>query len=275
MEIKSESMNIHEKNQVVYLSFPHLESLPFIKHGFTTRIGGISEGIYESMNLNFSTGDKRENVLENYKIICKTLEIDYNNLVLSAQTHDIHIKCVEDGDRGKGILREKDYLEIDGLITNVANIPLVTLYADCVPVFFVDPVRKVVGLAHAGWKGTVKGIVEKMVGKFVDVYGSKKEEILVGIGPSIGSCCFEVEKDVAEEFEKIALFKEYVINKGTGKYMIDLWAINKAILIEAGIGAENIILTDICTKCNKDMLFSHRGHQGKRGGMAAIIQLKE
>lgn len=273
MDIKSNRLNLVNIGKVKYFSFPHFESYPILKHAFTTRFGGISKGIYDSMNLNFASGDEKTNVIENYKIICKTLGIEFNNLVLSSQTHESEIKCVYGEDKGKGITKDRDYIGIDGLITNVPNIPLVTLYADCVPIFFFDPVKKVIGLAHAGWKGTVKQIGVKMTDKFVKEYGSSKKDILVGIGPSIGKCCFEVESEVVEEFENINTNKENIVNKGNGKYIIDLWTVNQEKMIQSGIRRENIIVTDVCTKCNKDILFSHRGHNGKRGGMAAIIQL--
>jgi len=273
MEIKSESLNINQQDKVLFFSFPHFEKYPFINHGFSSRLGGVSHGIYESMNLNFASGDDRDKIIENYKIICRALNLNFENLVISSQTHDAEIRCVTEEDRGKGIIKARDYDGIDGLITNIPGIPLVTLYADCVPLFFMDPVKRVVGLAHAGWKGTVKGIGQKMIQKFVDIYGSSKSDILVGVGPSIGQCCFEVESDVVNKFVKIISNDNSIKDMGNGKYMMDLWDINKEILIQSGIDKRNIVVTDVCTKCNKDILFSHRGHNGKRGGMAAIIQL--
>ena len=275
MKLKSEKLTIVQKGEVVYFTFPHFDKYNFVKHGFTSKLGGVSDGIYESLNLNFSVGDKHDNVIENYKIIAKALNINFENLVLSSQIHESEIKCVNKSDRGKGITQSRDYEGIDGLITNEPEVALVTLYADCVPLFFLDPVKRVVGLAHAGWKGTVKEIGRKMVEKFVNQYRSNKEDILVGIGPSIGDCCYEVGEEVVEQFKGIKASDNNIISKSNLKYMLDLWSINKDILIESGIKENNIVVTDICTNCNKDYLFSHRGHHGKRGGMAAIIQLEE
>lgn len=274
MEINTKNLNLIKKGNVVYFAFPHFEKYSFVKHGFTSRLGGVSEGIFQSMNLNFSVGDKKEHVIENYKIISDALDIEFKNLVLSSQTHDAKIISVNKQDRGKGIIRERDYYGIDGLLTDDPQVALVTLYADCVPIFFLDPIKRVVGLAHAGWKGTVKGIGPNMVKRFVDIYGSDKNDILVGIGPSIGNCCFEVEQDVVDEFQKISIGSKCLEWKGNNKYMIDLWKANSELLLKEGINSNNLVVTDICTKCNKDILFSHRGHDGKRGGMAAIIQLE-
>ncbi|MDR5659357.1 peptidoglycan editing factor PgeF [Serpentinicella sp. ANB-PHB4] len=274
--IKSKKLNIHKNSDVTYFTFPSFDQYAFIKHGFSTRLGGVSEGIYASMNLSFTVGDKKENVLENYRRFCNALGIDYKNLVLSSQTHGNAVRVVTKEDMGKGITKVRDYDHIDGLITNEPNLALVTHYADCVPLFFLDPEKKVVGVAHAGWKGTVGKIGEKMIDRFKDHYGSNPEDILVGIGPSIGVCCYEVSGDVIEQFKKLGPEdKKWWIDKRNDKYQIDLWGLNRTILERRGVKTNNITVTDICTRCNKEYLFSHRGHLGKRGGLAAVIQLNE
>lgn len=273
--IESHSLKTNIRDGVLYFTFPAFEKYDFITHAFSSRLGGVSQGIYESMNLGFNTGDSYDNVLQNYGALCKALSINRDDLVLSDQQHDIKIMRVEEVDKGKGITKSKDYSCIDGLVTNKPGIPLVTFYADCVPLFFLDPVKKVVGMAHSGWKGTVNKIGKEMICKFVSDYRCNIGDILVGIGPSIGPCCYEVDEAVCQQFGKLDYVNSTASIKpqGNGKYIIDLWEVNKTLLISEGIKHQNITVTDLCTKCNKDIFFSHRGHSGKRGSLVGIIQL--
>jgi len=273
-KMHSNSMKINKVGEFVYLTFPSFEQFEEIRHGFTTRHGGVSTGCLESMNLGFGRGDSKENILKNYEVACSAMGLDYSRCVVSDQVHEDEIRIVDEQDCGKGLVFKKDYKGIDGLITDKPNVPLVTLYADCVPLFFYDPVRKVIGTAHAGWRGTVRKIGSRMISKFVEVYGSKAEDIWVAIAPSIGPCCYEVDQVVKDEFMTMDLdVKPFIEEKSNGKYHIDLWGINRAILIDAGVLEGHISVTDLCTKCNKEEFFSHRGHNGKRGNMAAIISL--
>ena len=269
MEKYNINKKIYKSKEVVYLTFPLLEQFSFIVHGFSTRYGGVSSGIYQSMNFAFNSHDKKENVQENYRIFSEILGIDCNNMVLSAQEHGTNIKIVKKDDKGKGIKVPKDYNNIDGLATNISNIHLVAFFADCVPLFFADPSRQVVGIAHSGWKGTAGKIAENMVNVLCQAYKSKLSDIFVAIGPSIGPCCYEVGEEVA------AFFSENVKKcKDDGKYIIDLWQANKNILTNAGIPETNIVCSELCTMCNKDMFFSHRGHKGRRGTMIGVIGIK-
>ncbi len=180
-------------------------------------------------------------------------------------------------DKGKGLLKKSDIDDADGLITNETGIALTTFYADCVPVYFLDPVLKVIAMAHSGWRGTVKQISAKAVCKMKKDYGCDSKNILVGIGPSIKKCCFEVEYPVVEEFEKKLPFsKEFIFkdNEKIGKYKIDLQSIIEKTLVSAGILSYNIENADICTKCNPDLFFSHRNMGNERGSLAGIIALK-
>ena len=177
-------------------------------------------------------------------------------------------------DRGKGVVRQKDYADIDGLVTNEKGIVLVTFFADCVPLYFVDPVRKAIGLSHSGWRGTVNRMGEKTIEKMEEVYGSRREELVAAIGPSICMSCYEVGEDVAEEFKKAFPKQEEILKKKqNGKYLLDLWSANYRILVNAGVKPENISVTDICTCCNGDELFSHRKSMGKRGNLGAFLGL--
>lgn len=275
--LKSEVFNIKEDKALKYITIPSFEKTGLVNHCFSTRLGGVSEEIFNSMNLGFNRGDSDENVRENFRILCDAVDIDHRDLVFSNQVHEDIIKVVSSEDKGKGIYRESDIVGVDALITNESKVPLVTFYADCVPIFLFDPVEKVIALSHAGWRGTVKKIGSKTVQKMMKDFGCRQENILAAIAPSIGQCCFEVDQPVVDEFKKIfndEEQKKIIIEKSNGKYMIDLWTTNGLILQGAGIRKENITITDICTKCNKEVLFSHRGSNGKRGSLAAIMELR-
>lgn len=266
-----------EKNGIRYLQFPALLEPEVCRHLFSTRIGGVSEGDLGSMNLSYTRGDKPENVDENFRRIAGILSCTMDDFVLSHQTHTTNVRVITEADRGKGITRERDYEDVDGLITNVPGVVLSTFYADCVPLYFVDPVKKAIGLSHSGWRGTVNKMGKVTVQKMMAEYGCNPNDIIAAIGPSICVDCYEVSMDVAQEF--MIAFKNadnldsIVILKNEEKAMLDLWQANLAVLIEAGISKENISLPDICTACNKDILFSHRASNGKRGNLGAFLVL--
>lgn len=266
-----------EKNGIRYLQFPALLEPEVCRHLFSTRIGGVSEGDLGSMNLSYTRGDKTENVDENFRRIAGILNCTMDDFVLSHQTHTTNVRIITEADKGKGITRERDYEDVDGLITNVPGIVLSTFYADCVPLYFVDSVKKAIGLSHSGWRGTVNKMGKVTVQKMMAEYGCNPKDIIAVIGPSICVDCYEVSMDVAQEF--MTAFKNadnldsIVIPKNEEKAMLDLWQANLAVLTEAGIPKENISLPDICTACNKDILFSHRASNGKRGNLGAFLVL--
>lgn len=256
------------------IQYNSLCSLNFIKHGFTTRLGGVSEGIFSSLNLSFSRGDEKEAVLTNYRRIEKKIGYKIEDFVASHQTHTTNIRIVSDKDKGKGIIKPQDYEEVDGLMTDEKDIVLFTYYADCVPLYFVDTVKKVIALSHSGRMGTVKRMGAKTIEKMISVYGSKTEDIICAIGPSICKDCYEVGEEVAEEFKRefdVQEVKDFLEYKQNGKYQLDLWRANEIILLNAGIKKENIENRQICTCCNEDILFSHRASKGKRGNLAAFM----
>ena len=271
----SKTLNINTKNGVTYITFPKFEKTGIVNHLFSTRIGGVSQGKYASMNLSFNNGDRREAVLENYRRLCDCEGIDVNNLVLSRQTHTDNIKIVTKEHCGTGIFKES-FQDIDGLITNQSGVALVTQYADCTPLAFIDPVKRVIATSHAGWRGTVKQIGKKTVEKMTLEFGCNPNDIIVGIGPCIGKCCYEVDDPVYNEFVKLSYLNldKIFSPKSNGKYMLNLVEANKQILMAAGIRQENIDLSDICTCCNADTLHSHRASKGERGNLALIIALK-
>ncbi len=266
----------HRVGDLLYYSFPAFDKLGFVRHGFSTRLGGVSEGLFSSMNLGFGRGDADTAVLENYRRFCAAIGVKAEDVVLSAQTHTTNVYTVTAVDRGRGITRPRGYTDVDGLITNEANLVLCTHYADCVPLFFADTARRAVATAHAGWRGTVGGIAEKTVARMATEYGSRPEDILVGIGPSIGKCCFEVDTPVLDEFSKLAFFDDTCFsNDGNGKYHIDLWEVNRRYLLKSGVKANNITVTDICTRCHPDVLWSHRACGAARGSLAAFIAIAD
>ncbi len=294
--INGEVIKQNCREEMEYLTFPLLENTGVVKHLFSTRLGGVSEGIYASMNLSFQRGDNPEHVLENYRRVARVLGTVPENMVSSKQTHTTNIRRVTVEDKGKGVVTPLDYDDIDGLITNEKGIVLVTSYADCVPLYFVDPINKAIGLAHSGWRGTVQRMGECVVKAMEKEFGSRPQDMVAAIGPSICQECYEVSEDVAEEFqtmlngsqETIAQIRDslcYADNKPfpqvvepgkeKGKYQLDLWLANAIILRQAGIPLEQIAITDICTCHNDAYLFSHRASKGKRGNLAAFLMLKE
>ena len=270
--------SVTAENGVPYLRFPMLESESFIEHGFSTRKGGVSTGIYESMNLTFNLEDDPENVSENFRRMAAALHTVPEKMVYSKQTHTTNVLKIEEHHKGMGIVRERDFDSIDGLVTNMPGICLVTFYADCVPLYFVDPVKKAIGLSHSGWRGTVGKIGKVTIELMQKTYGSDPEDIIAAIGPSICRDCYEVSGDVIQQFRESfdeAYWPELFYKKENGKYQLDLWRANERIFTEAGIREDHIAVTNVCTHCNPDILFSHRTTGDKRGNVSAFLALKQ
>lgn len=267
---------IKYKNGVPYISYNALEKIPWMTHGFSTRAGGVSEGCLSSMNLGHGRNDAEENVIRNHEIIAEAIGFDAHNIVASRQTHTTNVRVVSKEDCGKGVYKERDYDDVDGMITNEKNIVLATYFADCVPLYIVDTKNKAIGLSHSGWRGTVGKIGRVTLEKMNEQYGTKPKDTVVCIGPSICQNCYEISLDVAEEFMKaFPNHKEEILkDKGNDKFLLDLWECNRIIFEEAGVLAENINLPDLCTCCNSEFLFSHRATNGKRGNLAAFLSLK-
>ena len=277
MKINSKTMTLNENKGVPYLTYNRLSDIDFIRHAFSTKHGGVSKGEWTSMNFAFSRGDNPENVIENYKIFSDAVGFDYNSLVTSSQDHHTYVRPVTKNECGIGIWREKDMMSVDALITNEPNVTLVTHYADCTPLFFVDTVKKAIGLAHAGWRGTVGKIGEEVIKKMTALYGTNPSNVVVAIGPAISKCCYEVDKDCAENFYDLKDLdnSKFIFPKNDGKYMIDLLETNRQIVMKAGVKEENIVLSDLCTKCNSDLLWSHRATNGHRGTMCAFMCIEK
>lgn len=265
--------HLQKKGDCQFLTFPQWEKYGELKHMFTTRYGGVSEGCCGTWNFGAKSLDSVENIHRNYEILADVLETDLQHMVTSAQTHTTNIRIVSGEDGEAGIPPTPGFQDVDGLLTDERNLAIITGHADCNAVFFFDPVKQVIGLAHSGWKGTLGGISEQMVSKMVESYGCRPSDIQAGIGPSLCQDCFEVDQDVADLFfERNAAYRDFAYSRGIKSY-IDLKQIIKYDLRRSGLLEENLFDMGLCTKENTDMFFSHRGQQGKRGIMAAVMML--
>ena len=272
------SCQLNEKNKVPYITFPKLQRYEQdIVHGFSTRLGGVSTKHWSTMNLSFSRGDDQKTVMENHRLFADAVGYNKEKLVFSDQVHLTKIYKVTSQDAGKGIIKESDIKGIDGLVTNEPGIPLITFYADCVPLFFYDPVKKVVGMAHSGWRGTVGKIGAEMIRFMEKEYDSQPKDIVCAIAPSICQKCYEVSEDVAVQFLEV-FGKDYgdelLYQKENGKYQLNLHYACEQTLLDAGIKKENIDVTNLCTCCNPELFFSHRITGDKRGNLAGVIGLR-
>ena len=200
MEFHSKTMTLNNADSVPYLTYNSLSEIKFINHAFTTRLGGVSEGEFTSMNTAFNRNDDPNRVTENYKRICGSAGFEFESLVASAQDHHTYVRAVTSKEKGIGIYRPRDLESVDALITNEPGVTLVTYYADCTPLFFVDVKNRAIGLAHAGWRGTVGRIGEKVIEKMTALYGTDPKNVTCAVGPAISVCCYEVDEPCAANF---------------------------------------------------------------------------
>ncbi|MGN0347786.1 MAG: peptidoglycan editing factor PgeF [Lachnospiraceae bacterium] len=277
-----------EKQGVAYMEFPGLKKIQGIHHLFSTRFGGVSENEFSTMNLSFTRGDREEAVKENYQRIAAVLGTRPQHMVATYQTHTTNVMRVTTRERGLGVTQPKQMRDVDGLFTNEKGVTLLAYFADCVPLYFVDPEKMVIGLAHSGWKGTCNGIGYEMILAMECEFGCVPENIHVAIGPSICSSCYEVSEDLFDEFAnhfwprfgsegfqlldtQSALFRR----KDYGKYHLNLQLANQLIFRKAGILEKHMECTNVCTCCNPELLFSHRATQGKRGNLCAFLGIDD
>lgn len=265
-----------ESNGVVWIEFEALQGLP-VKHAYSTRLGGVSTGVCESMNLRSCEWDTRANYEENMRRFCAALDVPFERIVASHQTHTTNVRVVTEADVPTGTLFGRAFMDVDGLVTNVRNAVLVTSFADCIPLYLVDPVKGAIGMSHAGWRGTVGEIGRVTVETMAEAYGTNPADLIACIGPGICQDCYEVGTDVYGAFEKGFAddqIKQIFVKKPHGKYQLDLWLANKLVLQKTGVKPEHIFLTDICTKCNSGYLFSHRVMGNKRGNQCGFLMLE-
>ncbi len=256
-----------KKGNLEYLTALNLD----IPHAFTTRLGGVSEGVFSSLNIAMHRGDDDANVERNFEILADALDFDINNVVLTRQTHSDTVRVVtKDDSRG---LDHHNYPECDALITNDAGTVLVVFTTDCTPILLWDSVTGAVGAVHAGWRGTAADIADKTVRRMVSEFGCNSADIRAAIGPNIGICCFETDRDVPDAIlEAFGKDAEAFIRKTGEKYHVDLKEINALALRRAGV--ENIEISDDCTMCNPDLFWSHRVFGAERGSQGALIVCK-
>lgn len=275
MELKYKNQehifDVKETKDVPYLSFPLIEQTGIVNHGFSTKLGGVSTGHCATMNISITRGDSPEAVAENKRRIGAAIGVKPEDMTFTHQTHTTNVAVVEEGMRGGR------FMETDGMVTDVPGICLVTFYADCVPLYFVDPVNRAIGLSHSGWRGTVHRMGKVTIDKMEKTYGTKPEDVIAAIGPSICQDCYEVSTDVIQEFK--ANFREdcwehLFYETDNGKYQLSLWKANEYVLLETGVRREHIAVTNVCTHCNPDVLFSHRTTGEKRGNLSAFLALK-
>lgn len=285
-----------ESNQeMAYFTFDGIERTGIVEHFFSTRMGGVSAGHTASFNFSYSQGDKKENVDENFRRAAAYFGKKPDDIVCSQQTHTTNVRKVTAADKGKGVVRERDYADVDGLITQERGIILATFFADCVPLFIVDCVSHSIGLSHSGWRGTVGKMGKVTLECMAREFGTRAEDVRVAIAPSICQNCYEVSEDVALAFAEAFprnddMAREFLMRycdeismkdiedclfykKENGKYQLNLWYANFRVFRDAGVPDKQIEVTDVCTCCNPNLLFSHRASMGKRGNLGAFMML--
>ncbi|MBO8171131.1 MAG: peptidoglycan editing factor PgeF [Bacillaceae bacterium] len=266
-----------ETESLLYIS-TWIRKFPFLKAGISTRLGGVSGPPFNELNLGMHVGDEKDDVIENRKQLAQKAGFSYETWTCANQVHGKRITRIDRNNAGSGRLDvESAVPETDGLYTTAAGIMLTSFYADCVPLYFVDPVRRVVGLAHAGWRGTAAGIAVEMVETLKRDPGSDVNTIHVAIGPSIGPCCYEVDHRVADRFQELLQedVQHILTPEGANTFMLDLKESNRILLERAGISPSHIELSRYCTSCRTDLFYSHRKEGGKTGRMASFIGIMD
>ena len=259
------------------LLFENLAGYKEVKHFLTTRAGGFSNAPYNSLNLGLHVGDDPEKVIKNRERLAATMRIPLNRLTVARQIHSDNVTVVTQGLRGKGCRRHDDAIkDTDAMVTDIAHTCLVVLVADCVPILFFDPSKRVIGIAHAGWKGTLQLIASKTVQVMEEVFGSSLQDIMVGMGPSIGPCCYKVGSEVIAQVEDIFPDqKGCIVNRSEdGSGYLDLWEANLRQLVTAGVEREHIEMARQCTCHHPDLFFSYRYQKGDTGRFSAGIMLR-
>ena len=266
------SFETHQQNGLVVLTSPLLSG---VRHGFSTRPGGVSAPPFDALNLGVGRGDDPTAVAENYRRFCAAVGLDERRAVLSKQVHETTVRRCTADDAGKGLLRQRDYTA-DALITDEKDLPLAVFSADCGIILLYDPVHPAIGAIHAGWRGCAGGIVEKTVRELERAYGSRPADLRAAVGPCIGRCCFETDGDVPAAMTA-ALGGDaapYLERRGA-KWHVDLAGLNRQWLLRAGVPAEHIDMCGLCTACRPDLFWSHRKMGEARGVQCAMLSLTE
>ena len=261
----------HDLSGLVYHSSSLLDGT---RHAFTTRLGGVSKGPFASLNLRFSSDDARENVIENYRLLCDAIGVDVTRAVPTHQLHHDNIRVVTEADAGKLFSKPRDYEDVDALITDVPHIPLFIYSADCGITLLHDPVSRCIGAVHSGWRGVAMGILPKTVEEMCRVYGARPENIRLAMGASICQNCFETDGDVPDAMrDAMGSAADPFMERRGAKWHIDLRGINVHRLKALGVQEQHMDLLPLCTACRTDLYWSHRLTGGNRGVQGAVIAL--
>ncbi len=267
----------HHTSQILNLQPFDIITKKKLVVGFTTKNGGYSEAPFQSLNLGLHVNDDDTAVVSNKEIIAKSLHFPLDQWVGCEQVHENKIVKVTKEHCGRGVLKYEDSIQkTDGIYTNESGIFLTLCFADCVPLYFYEPKRNLIGLAHAGWKGTVKDIAGEMIRKWEKEEGVCPKEVYVSIGPSIEECCYIVDNHVIDFVNQLGDFRNLVYKEvSSGQYTLSLKKLNQQLMITAGIPENQISVSSYCTSCSRDLFFSHRRDRGRTGRMLSFIGLKE
>jgi len=275
-ELKDGYMLRHPHGKLLYLSYQMFQPFDTLTNVVSTRLGGVSQPPYHALNLGLSVGDDQTNVIQNRTLFCDEVGIDLRTVTVGHLIQGTHIEVVSPTQRGRGAIdRESGLPGTDGLITNTPGISLLLLIADCAAISFFDPKRRVIGLGHGGWRGTVGGIAQKMVKEMNKAFDCHPVDIFVGVSPSIGPCCYEVREDVIHAFHEAFpdQASNFFIQQADGSVHLDMWTALKWQLLASGIQEDHIEFAGICTACHTDLFYSHRAEKGKTGRFGGLIML--
>ena len=264
--------SLGKKKTIEYLQSPLLRNCDFLEHAFCTRRGGASQDDYKSLNMSFREGDEESRVLQNWDCLATAFAIPMEQFLVVNQVHGDAIFVIKPHG---SYFSTRDELNYDAIVTSRTDLAICIKTADCVPVFIVDQVKKVIAVVHAGWKGTALEISAKVIRLMQSQYGSQSADILAAIGPSIGKCCYEVDQATADAFRgqnNSDLFLQP--GKKKDKWMLDLSKANFQHILDAGVPESNIEVSGFCTTCNQDMFFSHRGSGGITGRQVNFMMIK-
>jgi len=274
----NQDFELKELGQIKYFNCRELNNTNLVVNVFTTRTGGVSRTPFDNLNLAYNVGDKESRVAKNRKIILDALSIDYRTAVTAQQIHKDKISLVRKEDKGKGAFEySKGIPQTDAIITDISGIPLLMCYADCAPIFILDPVKKAIALIHCGRKGTELELTLKTLFKMKKIFETNPRSCLAAIFPSIGSCCYSIkEENKIDDYwlNKVKYNGEPISLQNESGRSLDLKKANRLQLIKAGIQEKNIFISEICTVDHPELFFSYRRDKGNTGRMAAIFMLK-
>jgi len=275
----NQDFELKELGQIKYFNCSELDNTNLVINAFTTRTGGVSMAPFDKLNLSYNVGDEENRVAENRKIILDALSIDYRTAVTAQQVHKDKISLVRKEDKGKGAFKySKGIAQTDAFITDIPGIPLIMCYADCVPIFILDPVKKAIALIHSGRKGTELELTLKTLFKMKKIFKTNPRFCLSAIFPSIGPCCYnikEVNKIDDYWLNEVKYNGEPISLQNKSGRSLDLRKANYGQLIQGGVEGKNIFVNEICTADHPELFFSYRRDKGNTGRMAAIFMLKQ